>query len=64
MLLFAVYAGAVWQSNAAPIVSTLGASYVTSSSAQMNGSVNPNGATTSAYFQYGTTTGYGTRQPR
>jgi len=45
--------------STAPIVSTLPASSVTSSSADMNGSVNPNGATTSAYFQYGPTTNYG-----
>jgi hypothetical protein len=46
-------------SATAPTVQTLAASSVTSSSAQMNGSINPNGATTSAYFQYGTTTSYG-----
>ncbi len=45
--------------QAAPIVSTLAATLVTVSSAQMNGSVNPNGATASAWFQYGTTTSYG-----
>jgi len=44
-----------------PIVTTFAASSVTRSSAQLNGNVNPNGdASTSAYFQYGTTTNYGT----
>ena len=40
----------------APIAQTVAASSVTANSAVMNGTVNPNGATTSAYFQYGTTT--------
>ena len=43
----------------APIVSTTAASSVTANTAVMNGTVNPNGASTSAYFQYGTTTSYG-----
>jgi hypothetical protein len=32
---------------------------VTSSSAKLNGSLDPHGLTTSASFQYGTTTSYG-----
>jgi len=43
----------------APTVSTLTASNVTSVSAQLNASLNPNGSTTTAYFEYGTTTSYG-----
>jgi uncharacterized repeat protein (TIGR03803 family) len=43
----------------APIVTTNAATNVTSSSARLNGTVNPNGLTTSVYFQYGTTTSYG-----
>ena len=43
----------------APTVSTTAASSVTAITAVMNGTVNPNGASTSAYFQYGTTTSYG-----
>ena len=43
----------------APAVATAAASSVTANSAVMNGTVNPNGASTSAYFQYGTTTSYG-----
>jgi uncharacterized delta-60 repeat protein len=42
-----------------PIVNTNAATNVTSSSATLNGTVNPHGLTTSVYFQYGTTTGYG-----
>ena len=43
----------------APAVSTAAASSVTANTAVLNGTVNPNGASTSAYFQYGTTTSYG-----
>jgi hypothetical protein len=43
----------------APVVTTNSATYVASFSATLNGSVDPNGLTTSVYFQYGTTTGYG-----
>ena len=42
-----------------PTVTTTAATNVTSSSATLNGTVNPNGLTTSVYFQYGTTSGYG-----
>jgi hypothetical protein len=43
----------------APTVTTSAASNVTSSSATLNGRVNPNGLATTAYFQWGTTTAYG-----
>lgn len=43
----------------APVVSTVVAGSVFANTAVMNGTVNPNGASTSAYFQYGTTTSYG-----
>ena len=43
----------------APVVTTNPATYVASFSATLNGSVDPNGLTTSVYFQYGTTTSYG-----
>lgn len=46
--------------QAPPTVQTMAASSVTSSSAIMNGTVNPNGAESHSYFEYGTTTGYGT----
>ena len=42
-----------------PTVQTLAASLVTTTSAQMNGLVNPNGSSTTACFEYGTTTSYG-----
>ncbi len=42
-----------------PAVATLAASGVTSTNATLNGTVNPNGAATSAYFRYGLTTSYG-----
>jgi len=44
----------------APGVTTLAANNVTSVGAQLNGSINPNGSATTAYFEYGTTTAYGT----
>ncbi|MEJ2697721.1 MAG: fibronectin type III domain-containing protein, partial [Candidatus Sulfobium sp.] len=44
---------------AAPSVNTGSASGTTATSATLNGTVDPNGSTTTAYFQYGTTTGYG-----
>jgi RHS repeat-associated protein len=43
----------------APTVQSLPATSVTTTSAQMNASVNPNGSSTTAYFEYGTTTSYG-----
>ena len=42
-----------------PIVTTNAATNVASFSATLNGSVNPNGLTTTVHFQYGTTTSYG-----
>jgi hypothetical protein len=44
---------------AAPSVTTLSATNVTSSTANMNGSVNPNGADTIVTFNYGTSNTYG-----
>src|SRR5205814_10506520 len=41
------------------IVTTNAATSVTSSSATLNGMVNPNGLSTNVHFEYGTTTGYG-----
>jgi len=43
----------------APSVSTGSATSVTSNSATLNGTVNPNGASTIYYFEYGITTAYG-----
>jgi phosphodiesterase/alkaline phosphatase D-like protein len=43
----------------APSVSTRGVDAITTTSARLAGAVNPNGAATHYYFQYGTTTAYG-----
>ncbi len=45
----------------APIVTTVTATNVTHNSAQLNGSVNPNSANTTYYFEYGTTINYGSK---
>jgi hypothetical protein len=50
-------------SAAAPLVTTGGAAQVTISGATLTGTVNPRGMATSYYFQYGTTTAYGSRTP-
>jgi hypothetical protein len=49
--------------EAFPIVATNPATLVTSSSARLNGSVNPHGLPTTFFFQYGRTTNYGTGTP-
>jgi hypothetical protein len=46
-----------------PSVTTSEASEIQETSAQLNGQVNPNGADTHYYFEYGPTTSYGTRIP-
>ncbi len=46
-------------SIAAPAVTTLGATGFSATNAALSGMVNPNGAVTTAYFQYGLTTNYG-----
>ncbi len=45
----------------APTVSTSPATSVTSNSATLNGSINPNGSSTNWYFEYGSTTSYGSK---
>jgi uncharacterized delta-60 repeat protein len=50
-----------------PIATTLPASQVVAAQGTINGTVNPNGIITSAWFEYGTTTSYGqttTSQPQ
>jgi hypothetical protein len=47
----------------APVVTTGAASGVTSTSATLNGTVNPEGAATTYQFEYGTTTSYGSVAP-
>lgn len=44
-----------------PVVSTGNATAITSTSATLNGTVNPEGQATSYYFEYGTTTSYGSQ---
>lgn len=44
-----------------PSVETLAASAIAESGATLNGKVNPNGAETKMYFEYGTTTSYGSK---
>ena len=46
-----------------PVVTTNLATNKTTSSATLNGSLDPHGLTTSVYFQYGTTTSYGHATP-
>src|SRR5262249_13366415 len=45
----------------APAVTTRAASNLTTTSARLNGSVNPNGLATTYYFDYGKDTNYGSR---
>ena len=47
-------------SAAAPTLTTNAATGITSKGAMLNGSVNPNGISTTVTFDYGTTTSYGT----
>ena len=42
-----------------PVVMTNAATNITASSATLNGSLDPHGLTTTVFFQYGTTTNYG-----
>jgi Trypsin-like peptidase domain len=44
-----------------PVAITNPATSITSSSARLNGTVDPHGLSTTVYFQYGRTTGYGSR---
>ncbi len=46
-----------------PVVTTNPATLIASFSATLNGSIDPHGLTTTVYFQYGTTTGYGSATP-
>src|SRR5437763_7829381 len=47
----------------APVVSTGGVKAVTATSATLTGTVNPEGEATTYYFQYGTSTAYGSTTP-
>jgi RHS repeat-associated protein len=48
---------------APPFIQTNQPVDITSSSAKLNGWTNPNGSSTNAYFQYGTTLSYGSQTP-
>jgi hypothetical protein len=52
-----------YSSAYAPAVTTEAATNVHESEATLNGTVNPNGADTHYYFEYGTTKGYGSKTP-
>jgi hypothetical protein len=54
---------AVFTTLALPDVTTGAASGISASSATLNGTVDPNGRETTFYFEYGTSTSYGTRTP-
>jgi hypothetical protein len=59
---FRIVAGASFLFGA-PAVLTYPAQYVTGSSAQFRGAVNPRGSSTQCRFEWGTTTGYGHTTP-
>ena len=56
-------ADGILTTSAAPEADTGAATSVTSTSATLNGTVNPNGRATTWYFEYGTSTNYGTKTP-
>jgi hypothetical protein len=62
-LAFALAVPTVAVAATKPAVSTLGAAKVTITTATLTGKINPHGAATTFYFQYGTTTAYGSRTP-
>jgi hypothetical protein len=53
--------GTTGPTGTGPLVTTKAASSLTTTSARLNGSVNPNGLATTYYFEYGKTTSYGTK---
>ena len=53
----------VLTTSAAPQVVTGAATNVTTTSATLNGTVNPSSRATTWYFEYGTSTSYGTKTP-
>jgi hypothetical protein len=58
------YGGAgIFNTSAAPSVVTAAASQLTASSATLNGLLNPEALSTEWYFQYGSTTAYGSKTP-
>src|SRR5271169_1987312 len=53
-------AAIAYESGATTVVTTLAAGSITSTGAQLKGSVNPGGVATTYHFEYGTTASYGT----
>ncbi len=62
-LAFALAVPSIAAAATKPGVTTLGAAKVTITTATLTGKVNPNGAPTTYFFQYGTNTAYGSRTP-
>ncbi len=56
-------ADATFTTSGSPAVSTGAASSIAPTTAKLNGTVTPNGLATNWWFEYGTTTAYGTRTP-
>lgn len=56
-------ADGIFTTSSAPVVVTGSAAAVTPTSATLNGTVDPNGRATTWYFEYGTSTGYGSKTP-
>jgi hypothetical protein len=56
-------ADGIFTTSTSPVAATGSATSVTINSATLNGSVDPNGRATNWYFEYGTSTSYGTRTP-
>jgi hypothetical protein len=56
-------ADGIFTTSSTPVASTGAASSVTTTTARLAGTVDPNGRTTTWFFEYGTTTGYGSRTP-
>ena len=54
-------ADATFLTAQAPTVTTVAASSITGTGAKLNGKVNPNGRPTTYYFEYGTSTSYGSK---
>jgi hypothetical protein len=56
-------ADGIFSTSASPVATTGAADAVTATSATLTGTVDPNGRATSWYFQYGTSTSYGSKTP-
>ena len=53
----------IFTTSSAPVAVTGSATSITVTSATLNGTVDPNGRTTAWYFEYGTSTSYGSKTP-